>query len=126
MAKILIVEDDEAVRSLAARALERIGHAVEMAGDGQEGLDRIEAQAGSYDLVVSDIRMPAMDGITMAKAAAARYPGLRIMLATCYAEQRERAAELDGIVIDVMQKPFSLSEIRERVARALSGCERAA
>ena len=63
--------------------------------------------------------MPEMDGIEMAKAAAAFYPGLRIMLVTGYADQRERA-ELRSIIVDVMQKPFTLAEIRERVGRALA------
>jgi DNA-binding NtrC family response regulator len=120
MANILIVEDDEAVRTLAARALEKAGHVVAVAEDGERGYARIDAAQGRFDLVVSDIRMPGMDGIAMAKAAASRFPGLRILLITGYADQRERAAELDGIIIDVVQKPFTLAEIRERVARALA------
>lgn len=119
MANILIVEDDEAVRTLAARALETAGHIVAVAEDGEHGFARIDAAQGRFDLVVSDIRMPGMDGIEMAKAAASRFPGLRILLVTGYADQRERAAELDGIIIDVVQKPFTLAEIRDRVARAL-------
>lgn len=126
MAKILIVEDDESVRTLAARALERSGHSIELAGDGAEGLEKVVAAAGCYDLVVSDIRMPAMDGIEMARAIAQNFPALRIMLVTGYAEQRERAAELDGTVVDVVQKPFTLQVIRERVATALVGAQRAA
>ena len=119
MAKLLIVEDDESVRTLSARALERAGHSVDIAADGAQGLDRIRAAQGGYDLVVSDIRMPEMDGIEMAQAAAAAFPSLRILLMTGYADQRERAEELDGIVLDVMQKPFTLAEIRDRVGRAL-------
>ena len=49
-----------------------------------------------------------------------RFPGLRILLVTGYADQRERAAELNGVIVDVVQKPFTLAEIRERVARALA------
>ncbi len=120
MAKLLIVEDDESVRTLAARALERAGHSIELAADGAQGLAAIRAASGSYDLVVSDIRMPEMDGIEMAKAAAAAYPGMRIMLITGYAEQRERAEDLHGIIRDVMQKPFTLAELRDRVGRALN------
>jgi two-component system, cell cycle response regulator CpdR len=119
MANILIVEDDAAIRTLAARALETAGHVVAVAEDGEHGYARIDAAQGRFDLVVSDIRMPGMGGIEMAKAAASRFPGLRILLVTGYADQRERAAELDGIIIDVVQKPFTLAEIRERVARAL-------
>ncbi|MGD9914664.1 MAG: response regulator [Rhizobiaceae bacterium] len=120
MAKILIVEDDESVRVLSARALERAGHQVEISCDGAAGLTRIEAAAGAYDLVVSDIRMPEMDGIEMAQEAARRFPGLKIVLMTGYADQRERAESLDGIILDVIQKPFTLAEIRSRVERALA------
>jgi len=120
MANILLVEDDISVRILAARALETAGHSLVLADDGAEGLDAICAVDGRFDLIVSDIRMPAMDGIEMAKAAAARYPGLCILLVTGYAEQRERAADLSGIVVDVVQKPFTLAEIRNRVSRALA------
>ena len=120
MAKLLVVEDDESVRTLAARALEHDGHAVNVAADGAQGLSLIREAAGSYDLVVSDIRMPEMDGIEMAKAAAALFPAMKILLMTGYADQRERAEELNGIILDVVQKPFTLAEIRSRVDRALA------
>ncbi|BCM21910.1 response regulator [Mesorhizobium sp. J8] len=120
MAKLLIVEDDESVRTLAARALERDGHNVTVATDGGQGLDAIRQARGGYDLVVSDIRMPEMDGIEMATAAAREFPAMRIMLMTGYADQRERAEELNGIILDVVQKPFTLAEIRARVGKALS------
>lgn len=119
MAKLLIVEDDESVRTLAARALERAGHMIDIAADGAQGLSMIQTAQGRYDLVVSDIRMPEMDGIEMAIAAAAQFPAMKIMLMTGYADQRERAEELDGIILDVVQKPFTLAEIRSRVERAL-------
>ncbi len=121
MAKILIVEDDESVRSFTARALAAAGHATETAGDGDEGLERIAGSAGGYDLVLSDIRMPAMDGIEMARKAARSYPGLKIMLMTGYAEQRERASELDGTVLGVLRKPFTMVEMRACVERCLAG-----
>ena len=120
MARILLVEDDDSVRMLAARALERLGHAVDLACDGAGGLTRIVDAGASYDLVLSDIRMPEMDGIQMAIAAAAAYPKLKIMFFTGYADQRERAEELDGMIMDVMQKPFALAELRDRVERALA------
>lgn len=120
MAKLLIVEDDESVRTLAARALERAGHAIDIAADGAQGLALIRAAMGAYDLVVSDIRMPEMDGIEMAIAASAFFPSMKILLMTGYADQRERAEELNGIILDVVQKPFTLAEIRSRVERALS------
>lgn len=120
MRKILIVEDDDSVRQLAARALARLGHDIDVACDGAEGLERIVEADGRYDLVVSDIRMPEMDGIEMAKTAASQYPGLKIMLVTGFADQRERAADLDGVVVDVLLKPFTLASIRDAVAKHLS------
>jgi two-component system cell cycle response regulator CpdR len=117
MSKILVVEDDHHVRSLVARALERDGHAVETAEDGELGLSAIRACGGAYDLVVSDIRMPALDGIAMAKAAVGEFPGLRIMLMTGYADQREQAEELRDVVVEVLSKPFTLDEFRSRVRR---------
>ncbi|WP_421927428.1 response regulator [Neoaquamicrobium sediminum] len=119
MARILIVEDDESVRAFTARAIAAGGHEVETAEDGDLGLELIRSADGGYDLVLSDIRMPAMDGIEMAKRAANEFPGLRILLMTGYAEQRERAADLADIIIDVVPKPFTLNEIRTKVQRAL-------
>ena len=118
MARILIVEDDESVRSFTARAIAGSGHQVETAEDGDLGLASIR-DAGGFDLVLSDIRMPAMDGIEMAKRAASEFPGLRILLMTGYAEQRERAADLAAVIIDVVPKPFTLLQIRESVQAAL-------
>ena len=119
MARILIVEDDESVRSFTARAIQASGHQVETAEDGDEGLETIRSAGGSYDLILSDIRMPAMDGIEMAKRAASEFPGLKILLMTGYAEQRERAADLQQVIIDVVPKPFTLLEIRNKVQLAL-------
>ncbi|QIA21646.1 response regulator [Mesorhizobium sp. AA22] len=120
MAKLLIVEDDDSVRTLAARALERAGHMIDIATDGAQGLALIRAARGGYDLVVSDIRMPEMDGIQMAKSAASLFPAMKILLMTGYADQRERAEELNGVIVDVVQKPFTLAEIRARVEQALA------
>ncbi|MCR5856909.1 response regulator [Mesorhizobium sp. J428] len=120
MARLLVVEDDESVRQLAARALQREGHQVEVACDGEEGLARIVQAGGDYDLVVSDIRMPVLDGIEMSHKAAARFPDIKIMLVTGYADQRERAAELEGVVVDVLLKPFTLASIRDVVAKNLA------
>ena len=115
MARILVVEDDDSVRTFTARALAASGHTVDTAEDGEDGLDKIIRVAGTYDLVLSDIRMPMMDGIAMARAAAASFPSMRIMLMTGYADQRERAVEVERVVCTVVQKPFTLVEIRARV-----------
>ncbi|RLQ88620.1 response regulator [Notoacmeibacter ruber] len=120
MARILIVEDDDAVRQFTARALARDGHEILMAEDGDLGLELIEDEQGRFDLVLSDIRMPAMDGIAMSLAIARQFPHIPILLMTGYAEQREQASEVQSIVIDVLPKPFELADLRNFVGQALS------
>jgi CheY-like chemotaxis protein len=125
MARILVVDDEEAVRSLIARGLALDAHKVEMAGDGAEAIDIITQAGGNFDLVLSDIRMPLMDGIAMALAAKRDFPDLVILLMTGYAEQRERAKSLENIVVDVLTKPFGLAELRSTVARVLEQTRKA-
>ena len=121
MAKILLVDDEEPVRGFLKRGLELDGHNVTVAVDGSDAMDRLTEAAGAFDLVLTDIRMPIMDGIALALAAKRDFPDLTIMLMTGYAEQRERAKNLDVIVADVLTKPFSLAELRASVSRVLSG-----
>ena len=120
MASILLVEDDDSVRTFTARALQIDGHTVDQADDGDIGLEKATARSGGYDLVLSDIRMPTMDGIAMAKEIARSFPAMKILLMTGYAEQRERARDVAAVVIDVVQKPFTLADIRAAVAKALA------
>jgi two-component system, cell cycle response regulator CpdR len=119
LARILIAEDDEPVRRFVKRALEMDGHEVEAEADGAAALDRVIGEDGAFDLVLSDIRMPLMDGIALALAVGRDFPGLPILLMTGFADQRERAHELEAIIEDVVTKPFSLAEIRQAVGRAV-------
>ncbi len=121
MAKILLIEDDEAVRSFVARALEMDGHSVTTAEDGEDGYDRLIENEGEFDLMLTDIKMPFMDGIELTRLAASHYPDLKILMMTGYADQRERADGLEKIVIDVVEKPFTLAQIRKAVISALEG-----
>ncbi len=120
MARILLVDDEEPVRGFLKRGLEMDGHFVETAIDGADGLDRLVAEGGAYDLLLTDIRMPLMDGIALALAAKRDYPDVEILLMTGFADQRERAKNLEAIVADVLTKPFSLTDLRAIVHRVLS------
>jgi two-component system cell cycle response regulator CpdR len=120
MARILIAEDEAPLRGFVQRALAEAGHEVVAATDGAEALDLIARAAGKFDLLLADIRMPVMDGIALALAAARDDPDLVILLMTGYADQRERAHGLDALIHDVITKPFSLAEIRAAVASALA------
>ena len=120
MARILIAEDEEAVRGFVRRALELDGHEVTLASDGAAALDVLVSDGLPFDLLLSDIKMPIMDGIALALAAARDYPTLTILLMTGYADQRERASDLQALIRDVITKPFSLAEIRAAVNGALA------
>ena len=120
MARILIAEDEELLCTLSARALATDGHEVKTAGDGREALDLLSREEGRFDLLLTDIRMPVMDGIALALAAARDYPDLTILLMTGYADQRERAQGLDAIIHDVLTKPFSVAVLRGTVNEALA------
>jgi CheY-like chemotaxis protein len=120
MARILIAEDEDPIRALVARALTLDGHEVTTAKDGAEALDALGREGGAFELLLTDIRMPVMDGIALALATARDHPAVTILLMTGYADQRERAQGLDALVHDVIAKPFSLSTIRAAVKNALA------
>jgi DNA-binding response OmpR family regulator len=120
MAKILIAEDEEALRAMCARGLTMSGHEVMTACDGSEALDLLKREGGRFDLLLTDIRMPIMDGIALALAAARDFPELVILLMTGYADQRERAHGLDALIHDVIAKPFTLAVLRAAVDEALA------
>src|SRR5580698_11065071 len=120
MAKILIAEDEETLREMCARGLKMAGHDVKTACDGAEALDILQREGGRFDLLLTDIRMPIMDGIALALAAARDFPDLVILLMTGYADQRERAYGLEALIHDVITKPFTLASLRQTVNEALT------
>src|SRR5882762_11007478 len=120
MARILIAEDEENLRSLVARALALDGHDIVTANDGAEALDLLGREDSRFELLLTDIRMPVMDGIALALAAGREHPALTILLMTGYADQRERAYGLDALIHDVLTKPFSLGVMRTAVNGALN------
>jgi len=120
MARILIAEDEEGLRSLVARALAQDGHAVTAVNDGAEALDVLTREHGAFELLLTDIRMPIMDGIALALAAARDHPQVAILLMTGFADQRERAFGLDTLIHDAITKPFSIAAIRSAVKDAIA------
>ncbi len=120
MARILVAEDDYNVRAFVTRALAHMGHEVTEAEDGGIAAENCAERNGAFDLLLSDIKMPVMDGIELALQVAARWPGLTIVLMTGFAEQRERAHGLDALIHDVITKPFTLATLRTSVAEALA------
>jgi CheY-like chemotaxis protein len=119
MARVLIADDEESMRMLVARAIGMDGHTTVTAQDGAEALEILTREDGAFDLLLSDIQMPVMDGIALALSAARDFPQVTILLMTGFADQRERASNLNAIAHDVISKPFSVANIRAAVADAL-------
>jgi CheY-like chemotaxis protein len=120
MARILVAEDEDPLRALVARAITDLGHTVVTAFDGADALDIVTRENGSFDLLLTDIRMPLMDGIALALSVARDHPQIIILLMTAYADQRERASNLEALIHDVVLKPFTLAELKTAVADALT------
>lgn len=119
MAKILIAEDDDTVRAFLVRALGGDGHDLNETSDGTTAFDALNASNGGIDLLLSDVKMPGMDGIELALATGRHHPDTAIMLMTGHADQRERAHDLDALIHDVITKPFSVDQITLAVREAL-------
>jgi CheY-like chemotaxis protein len=126
MPRVLIADDEDSMRSLVARAIAMDGHQTVTAEDGAEALDILTREEGAFDLLLTDIKMPVMDGIALALAVARDFPDLTVLLMTGFADQRERASNLSAIVHDVVTKPFSVSDIRAAVNAALASRKGAA
>jgi len=120
MPRVLIADDEEPMRKLVARAIAMDGHDTVTAQDGAEALEILVREQGAYDLLLTDIQMPIMDGIALALSVARDFPRLTILLMTGFADQRERASNLNAIAHDVITKPFSVADIRIAVADALA------
>jgi len=113
MARILVAEDDMAVRSFVCRALVHRGHEVVGAEDGLRALEALEE--GCFDALLSDIVMPAMDGIALALKVARDYPDMPVLMMTGYSAERQRAHNLEELVFTVISKPFTLLQICDAV-----------
>lgn len=116
--RILIVEDEDMVRAVAERALVRQGYVVETASDGEQALE-LFADGKRYDLVVSDVVMPNLDGPSMARQLRESYGDIRLLFISGYAEEQLRETiSLDNVAF--LAKPFSVQQIAEAVHDALA------
>ncbi len=118
MARILVAEDDDAMRQFLAVALARSGHDVVAVGDGDKAVENILRE--TYDLLLADIRMPGVDGLELARAARSRVPDMPILLITGYAADALNARDLIDSDVRVFSKPFHLHEIVRQVTHLLA------
>ncbi len=109
MASILIAEDEMAVRTFVSRALEQRGHSTVGVGDGGAAIEALSEE--NFDLLLTDIVMPIMDGIALALKVTSEYPQIPILMMTGYSHERQRAHNLECLIHAVITKPFSLDKL---------------
>ena len=117
--RILLVEDEDAVRSFAAKSLKRRGYEVVEAGDGEEALEILEDEPESFDMLISDVVMPGMDGPTLLKKARPYLGSARIVFMSGYAEEEFQDTLSSDLDISFLPKPFDIQQLAERVKQQL-------
>lgn len=118
MRKILLAEDDNSLRRFLTKALERAGYQVRPCPDGETALEALDD--GPYDLLLTDIVMPGVDGIEVAREAAARQPGVPIMFITGFAAVALAAQAQAPEGAKILAKPVHLREIVAEVERMMA------
>jgi two-component system response regulator MprA len=116
--KILVVDDERAVRESLRRALELEGYEIELAEDGREALSRLEQEDGHPDAVILDVLMPGVDGLEVCRRLRRTGSRVPVLMLTARDEIENRVAGLDAGADDYVTKPFALEELLARV-RAL-------
>jgi two-component system cell cycle sensor histidine kinase/response regulator CckA len=117
---ILLVEDEEAVRSFAARALRMRGYNVLEASGGEEALEIVKSGASKIDLIITDVVMPNMDGPTMVRNVKLTNPDLPVIFMSGYAEEAFRRNDQSSEDIHFLPKPFGLKQLAAKVKEVLS------
>lgn len=114
MVRILLADDDGAMRDLVRRALESDGHTVAPTQDGSEALEKINA-GEVFDVLVSDVNMPGLDGLALAEKAAAALPTIAVLLMSGFPEQLDKAKGLKLSRVGTLPKPFTLDQAKAAV-----------
>lgn len=117
MARILVAEDEVAVREFIRRVLEARGHEVVAVGDGAEAV--VKLSRGAFDLLLADIVMPNMDGVELSLKAARDWPRLTVLLMSGVAMERRRAHGIGQLANAILNKPFSMADLAQAVESAL-------
>jgi excisionase family DNA binding protein len=115
--RILVVDDDLSVRDLLEKALKMADYEVDTAGDGPAALDRLRAL--EYDLLITDLKMPGMDGLSVIREARRQAPDLPVVIITGYSTEANAIEAINLGVSGYLTKPFRLPRILATTARAL-------
>jgi two-component system cell cycle response regulator CpdR len=116
--KILLAEDDDSMRAFLAAALRRAGHEVQDYADGETGLAALEREV--FDLLLTDIVMPGLDGIELARRGAELDPAMKIVFITGFAAVALSSGSPTPAGAKVLSKPFHLREIVEEVDKVMA------
>ncbi|TAA23262.1 response regulator [Pseudoxanthomonas winnipegensis] len=116
--RVLLVDDNELIREMAADVLADEGMQVVQAGDAEQGLDQLRAQPG-FDLLLTDVRLPGMSGRDLADAARVLTPALPVIFMTGYAEEALERPDFLGPGMQLLRKPFSLADLMAMVRGCL-------
>lgn len=114
--KMLIADDEPAVLEYVSRAARALGHDVTSVTDGYQALEALAED--SFDLLLTDIVMPGLDGIALALKCQKDFPELMILLMSGYAAERQRAHAMEELFHAVLSKPFSMEELDEALQKA--------
>ncbi|MBI2169749.1 MAG: response regulator [Actinobacteria bacterium] len=117
--RVLLVEDDDAVRAVCEQVLRRAGYAVLVASRAYEALTVARSASAPLDLLVSDVVLPGMDGIELASILSEEQAGLRVLLVSGYAERLSVDGLPEGVDAEVLGKPFSPDDLKRRVRAIL-------
>ena len=119
MARILLADDEAATRDFVKRSLEQDGHEIFPVSEGAEALAALTAAPKSFDLLITDYQMPAMDGISLAEKASKVAPGLPILLISGFSIDRGQLSVAGANIVGLIAKPFTLDQIRAQTKLAL-------
>lgn len=118
---ILVVDDEELMRYLVVSYLSKLGHSCLTAVDGVDALDKIKKN--KIDAVITDIRLPNMDGMTLTQEISRQYPGLPIMIMTAFDEEYSEGTVISAGAREFLKKPFTLDEFAVRLNKMINDSE---
>lgn len=116
---ILVVDDDPLLLRMTQIVLDGLGYRVLLASSGRQALETIDAEGGRLDLVVLDLRMPDMDGMTVLREARTRFPSLRVLLVTGFASDNVLQQLDESGAVGVLEKPYDVDTFADAVQKAL-------
>jgi CheY-like chemotaxis protein len=117
--RILLVEDEEGLRRVAQRALEKVGYQVLTASDGMEALETYRRHASEVDLIITDVVMPRMGGIALYRALRQEGHAVRFLFTSGYAAHEIMRADMPDGELLLLQKPWTLADLTHRVREVL-------